>query len=133
MGDLDLALEDHEELVRQGALVEQMFAGTQVDLVGPAGDVLEVALRQVREQRDAGQVRRIHGPEHMPDPSGRAPAFARLDDGGVPERPNGTASKAVRGLIRPSRVQITPPPPSMASDDASGAIVVPRVLAVKLG
>ena len=38
-------------------------------------------------------------------------AVARLGDGGVPERTNGTASKAVRGLNRPSRVQITPPPP----------------------
>jgi hypothetical protein len=32
-------------------------------------------------------------------------------DGGVPEWTNGTASKAVRGLIRLSRVRITPPPP----------------------
>jgi hypothetical protein len=31
----------------------------------------------------------------------------------VPERTNGTASKAVRGLNRPSRVRITPPPPKL--------------------
>jgi tRNA(adenine34) deaminase len=41
----------------------------------------------------------------------RLEAVARLVDGGVPERTNGTASKAVRGLIHPSRVRITPPPP----------------------
>ena len=41
--------------------------------------------------------------------AGFAPA-ARLLPGGVPERTNGTASKAVRGLKNPSRVQITPPP-----------------------
>ena len=39
---------------------------------------------------------------------------ARILPGGVPERTNGTASKAVRGLIHPSRVRITPPPRSPA-------------------
>jgi hypothetical protein len=44
----------------------------------------------------------------------RGMCLVRLGDGGVPERTNGTASKAVRGLNRPSRVQITPPPPIRA-------------------
>src|SRR5688500_7205345 len=43
-------------------------------------------------------------------PRNGEPRVARLADGGVPERTNGTASKAVRGLIHPSQVRILSPP-----------------------
>src|SRR5438067_13679384 len=47
------------------------------------------------------------------------PTFDRLLGGGVPERTNGTASKAVRGLNRPSQVRILSPP-QLASASSLG-------------
>ena len=120
--DGDRPLLDHEELVRQAALLEQVVPGGHVDLVRPPRDLLALLAGQVAEQRERFQALRVHRflLSWRASCHGRASAatrirsrhraVARLGDGGVPERTNGTASKAVRGLNRPSRVQITPPP-----------------------
>ena len=116
-------LED-EELVRQAPLLQQVIPGGNVDLVGPSWDLDRAPC--ARDRGTAGAFPSVWRPPEASS-RGRHPAtagapaatrhpgshraLARLGDGGVPERTNGTASKAVRGLNRPSRVQITPPPP----------------------
>jgi lysophospholipase L1-like esterase len=107
LGDLDRAGEQHEELVREGSLIDEVIAGGQVDHVGVMGDLLAFLLREVREQRHGFEFLGVH--RWMMPRNGRA-RVARLGDGGVPERTNGTASKAVRGLNRPSQVRILSPP-----------------------
>src|SRR3954447_22455728 len=97
-----------------------MPLGGDIDGFQPTCDAFELVGREALEKRDAGDRGDVDHSRILPRAAGQR-GVARLGDGGVPERPNGTASKAVRGLIRPSRVQITPPPRSVRAGPSGPA------------
>ena len=115
---LDLAIDDHEELVRQPALVEEVLARRRSTVSAQRATFSRSLGERPANSGTRSRLlastfvdpRTIARRPSRSDPGPARPA--RLVHGGVPEWTNGTASKAVRGLIRPSRVRITPPPPS---------------------
>ena len=61
---LDRAVLDHEELVGEPALLEQLFALGHLDLEGPAGELLQLVPGQARERADPLQNLWIHAREY---------------------------------------------------------------------